>query len=673
MEPCNTKHLNSSSMVDLKAELFRKQEEYNKRKLATKDGDYIKGKVSDSNKKKGSLFSKQNKGVLERAERDREVKIEEEDVHARSRKALEAKAKLYDKMTNSSDIPEEDGSGTYLVDFQRKVIDCICEKKEKEREEEDNIPPPQHPDEQWVDYVDSLGRSRRCLKKDLSHLIQQDKDLCGKRSLTTEKKKLDESLPTLLSADMYREIQRKKWEEEEEAKLNEPVGPIHYANVQHNEIRTHGVGFYQFSKVEEERQKQMDTLTKLRDETVDARSKSERLKEKRKAQLETRLAHVKKRRRMKEGYVEETEDEKNEEEIGPKLEEMISQERQVVNDDKGNKLNEKPVEKPVREWDRGKEKMFELNSHRYFEKRREEREPEFAPPSIYKDTQFMPSANISCQSKLYSKKTSDSLEFAPPSIYKDTLVAPRVNISCQSKLDSKKTSDHTITNKIEVKDLNVSDIPLPSDDTMYQGQKETNKTADILIPNFNVPPPGYNPITPFHTDITPPAFITNIPPPSFIPNIPSPAFISNIPSSAFYPPSAPVNLNPAYDDQHHDFNYYQSIPPAHITEQTHQANYSSGIISQTDNSYSTKEPVERMKIIDTRFVDKEDGLDVMEQAENIDSVSYKPGSFTIAALNSANAVINDNDLKDNICEEFHTVQPSSYSGGAVNYSSQTNT
>ncbi|KAK6168915.1 hypothetical protein SNE40_020071 [Patella caerulea] len=656
MEPCNTTHLNSSSMVDLKAELFRKQEEYNKRKLATKDGDYIKGKVSDSNKKKGSLFSKQNKGVLERAEKDREVKIEEEDVHARSRKALEAKAKLYDKMTNISDIPEEDGSGTYLVDFQRKVIDSICEKKEREREEEDNIPPPQHPDEEWVDYVDSLGRSRRCLKKDLSHLIQQDKDLCGKRSLTTEKKQ-DESLPTLLSADMYREIQRKKWEEEEEAKLNEPVGPIHYANVQHNEIRTHGVGFYQFSKVEEERQKQMDTLTKLRDETVDARSKSERLKEKRKAQLEARLVHVKKRRRMKEGYVEE--DEKNEEEIGPKLEEMISQERQVVNDEKDDKLNEKPIEKPVREWDRGKEKMFELNSHHYFEKRREEREPEFAPPSIYKDTQFTPR----CQSKLYSKKTSDSLEFAPPSIYKDMQVTPRVNINCQSKLVSKQTNDHMNTNKIEVKDLNISDIPLPSDDTMYQGQNETKKPVDILIPNLNVPPPGYNPITHFNTDITQPGFIPNIPPPAFIPNVPPPGFIS---------PSAPVNLNTAYD-QHHDFNYYQNIPPTHITEQIHQAKYSSGIISQTENSYLRKQPVERMKIIDTRFVDKEDGLDVIEQAENIDSISYKPGSFTIAALNSEKVVISENDLKDNICEELHSVQPSSYSGGAVNYSSQTNT
>lgn len=31
-----------------------------------------------------------------------------------------------------------------------------------------------------VDYVDSLGRSRRCMKKDLPHLLEMDKNLQGK-------------------------------------------------------------------------------------------------------------------------------------------------------------------------------------------------------------------------------------------------------------------------------------------------------------------------------------------------------------------------------------------------------------------------------------------------------------------------------------------------------------
>ena len=36
----------------------------------------------------------------------------------------------------------------------------------------------------------------------------------------------------MLSEDMKRELLRQKWEEEEEAMLNGPNGPIHYSNVQ---------------------------------------------------------------------------------------------------------------------------------------------------------------------------------------------------------------------------------------------------------------------------------------------------------------------------------------------------------------------------------------------------------------------------------------------------------
>ena len=40
--------------------------------------------------------------------------------------------------------------------------------------------------------------------------------------------------PELLSADMKRELQRQKWEEEEQEARDKPVGPIHYSNVRHN-------------------------------------------------------------------------------------------------------------------------------------------------------------------------------------------------------------------------------------------------------------------------------------------------------------------------------------------------------------------------------------------------------------------------------------------------------
>lgn len=67
---------------------------------------------------------------------------------------------------------------------------------------------------------------------------------------------------------MRRERERQMWEKEveEELGLDQPVGPTHYQSVQEGEIRSHGVGYYQFSQEEEERKKQMDMLDKLRKE-----------------------------------------------------------------------------------------------------------------------------------------------------------------------------------------------------------------------------------------------------------------------------------------------------------------------------------------------------------------------------------------------------------------------
>uniref|UniRef100_A0A8C3RN70 CCDC174 alpha/beta GRSR domain-containing protein n=1 Tax=Chelydra serpentina TaxID=8475 RepID=A0A8C3RN70_CHESE len=138
----------------------------------------------------------------------------------------------------------EETEDLYLVDFTQKIIDKrreiqdLCEseaaRKASEQEEDEEktlpeieIPPPQDPSEEWVDYVDSLGRSRRCMKKDLPNLLEMDKELQGKRYGIEEK--------TLLSEDMRRELQRQQWEREEEEALKKPVGPIHYEDIRENE------------------------------------------------------------------------------------------------------------------------------------------------------------------------------------------------------------------------------------------------------------------------------------------------------------------------------------------------------------------------------------------------------------------------------------------------------
>lgn len=97
-----------------------------------------------------------------------------------------------------------------------------------------------------VDYTDSLGRSRRCLKKDLPQMQQLDKQM------DSYDRSSRSSSPDLLSEDMRRERERQKWEEEayrqttammEEEQRGEYEGaeeyqdskkevPIHYQSVQ---------------------------------------------------------------------------------------------------------------------------------------------------------------------------------------------------------------------------------------------------------------------------------------------------------------------------------------------------------------------------------------------------------------------------------------------------------
>ncbi|XP_063797312.1 coiled-coil domain-containing protein 174 [Pseudophryne corroboree] len=373
----------AASLVDLKAELFRKQEEFNHDKLTKAAGGTSKPRTST---KKPNIWIKQNAGVSARSERDVEETDEEKNTLEKSRKRLEEKALLYEKMTKGA-FPDEETEELYLVDFAQKIIDKRkevqslrqIEEKKAEIEEEDRahdlpIPDPQDPSEEWVDYVDSLGRSRRCMKKDLPGLLKMDKDLQGKRPAAQEK--------TLLSEDMRREMQREQWEKEEEEAMKRPVGPMHYEDIRNNEARELGVGYFAFAKDEQMRRKQMDTLDMLRDQTEDQRLKRERLKAKRKAILDARLSKLRQRKmkQMKgEGAELETGQDEEEEPAEPerppereKKVEVVVQERRDT----------KPGAPHVREWDRGKE-FTNGRWSKICDDLRDEREPEFAPPSFY--------------------------------------------------------------------------------------------------------------------------------------------------------------------------------------------------------------------------------------------------------------------------------------------------
>ncbi|EDK99310.1 coiled-coil domain-containing protein 174 isoform X1 [Mus musculus] len=386
----------ASSLVDLKAELFRKQEEFKQEKLLKDSGVFGKPKTIN---KKPSIWSKQNAGVTSRAEKDAEQKLEEQKTLDKAREKLEEKAKLYEKMTKG-DFLDEEVEDMYLVDFTQKIIDKRKEMEvlgatresqiEEERDDDDkeefsdkDIPPPQDPSEEWVDYVDSLGRSRRCMRKDLPSLLEMDKNLQGRLFVSPANEK------TLLSEDMRKELQRQQWEEEEREALKKPMGPIHYEDIRENEARQLGVGYFAFARDKELRNKQMKTLEMLREQTTDQRIKRENIKEKRKAMLEARLAKLR-QKKMKKSKEDGTEEEGREADgVVPEPSEPkpVPAPAPVAQNSKveviiQERRDTKPGVPHIREWDRGKDFSFGFWSKKQSELRAE-RDPEFAPPSNY--------------------------------------------------------------------------------------------------------------------------------------------------------------------------------------------------------------------------------------------------------------------------------------------------
>ncbi|KAB1264376.1 Coiled-coil domain-containing protein 174 [Camelus dromedarius] len=374
----------ASSLVDLKAELFRKQEEFKQEKLLKDSG--VLGKPKTTNKKP-SIWSKRNAGVSNRAERDAEQKVEEQKALDRAREKLEEKAKLYEKMTEG-DFIDEEVEDMYLVDFTQKIID-----KHKEMEA-----------------IGASRDSRKTGERDDDEEILSEKDIPPPQDSSEECFVSPANEKTLLSEDMRKELQRQQWEEEEREALRRPVGPVHYEDVRENEARQLGVGYFAFAQDKELRNKQMKTLEMLREQTTDQRTKRENIKEKRKAMLEARLAKLrqKKMKKSKEDGAEE--ENRDGDVIGPlpPVPEVLPAPRPAASSSKvevivQERRDTRPGVPHVREWDRGKGiaytscysfviailvlQRIEEFSFGYWSKRqsdlRAERDPEFAPPSDY--------------------------------------------------------------------------------------------------------------------------------------------------------------------------------------------------------------------------------------------------------------------------------------------------
>ena len=99
-----------------------------------------------------------------------------------NRVVLEAKAKLYEKMTAEAldhDEMEHPVLANSLVNFQMKAVENYREAKRIHEEGGD--------ESDWVEFIDTLGRTRRCHKSELAHAIAEDEGLARPEKQEREK------------------------------------------------------------------------------------------------------------------------------------------------------------------------------------------------------------------------------------------------------------------------------------------------------------------------------------------------------------------------------------------------------------------------------------------------------------------------------------------------------
>nr|CAD7266393.1 unnamed protein product [Timema shepardi] len=230
-------------LVSLKAELVRKQAEVHKAKSEAK-AHFIHPLPHP---KKETVFNKKNKGVGGREERDAEEIKEDEDMHKKSRD-------LDPWLECSSEIADEDKR--FLVNFEQKATESrdaahtstsnqeggVSDGEDEERHFSDEYDAPSDPEDDWVEYTDVLGRTRKALRRDLPFLKEKDAKLAdslgyGKDTeelravpseVTTRDEVQGETLE-MMSSDMKREMMRQKWEEQEV--ILRDKADIHYQDV----------------------------------------------------------------------------------------------------------------------------------------------------------------------------------------------------------------------------------------------------------------------------------------------------------------------------------------------------------------------------------------------------------------------------------------------------------
>ncbi|PWW73922.1 hypothetical protein C7212DRAFT_212870 [Tuber magnatum] len=263
-----------------------------------------------------------NRGVAVRAARDEAGRTTSRDIGgdvdehelARSRKKLIVKARVYERLRKVGGGDGEAEEEDRLVDFDRKWV----EEGEPEFHSSASSSSDEPEDEgETVEHTDDLGRTREVSKKTLARVLR--------REARAKQRARDQQVPPspahhhqLASQPPPESIsygpriqtgafQTANFSSVPTADMLAAAMPAEKAVVEEvhydagGEVRTKGVGFYRFSKDEEDRKREFQELEEERRRTERERERMAEKKRKRKEDLERRKEEVRKKRRGKVG------------------------------------------------------------------------------------------------------------------------------------------------------------------------------------------------------------------------------------------------------------------------------------------------------------------------------------------------------------------------------------
>ncbi|KAI0120518.1 hypothetical protein F4776DRAFT_632958 [Hypoxylon sp. NC0597] len=247
---------------------------------------------------------------------------EEKQDFARARRKMEEKARLYAAMKRGDYIAKE-GEAAPLVDFDRKWAEKhptddpnrYSSSGTDSSDDDNNDDGGGGGSQELVEYKDEFGRTRRIPRAEALRLERRrQRSALGAAELEGMAAKPTKAPERLIFGDV---IQAAAFNPEDDTlhrmedlaarRDKEPTPPPDTHFDGGAEIRTKGVGFYQFSREEERRKDEMEALARERENTERVRKEREEAREKRRREIEERRKKIgaKRAERLAENFLDE--------------------------------------------------------------------------------------------------------------------------------------------------------------------------------------------------------------------------------------------------------------------------------------------------------------------------------------------------------------------------------